>query len=108
MENMTRALQPDLMAYIGTLIFILLAYITFRMFVRAAVNSKDVDLDEAAATRLRKLARNIALGIVILTLLSAVFRVMTYSAVNRMPRSDVDGSAVYDTMRKNAKPAPKQ
>jgi uncharacterized membrane protein YedE/YeeE len=100
MENMTRALQPELMTYIGFIILALAVYLAGWWLGKLNINN-GFELD---GKNFRRWGRNVALFVVLFTLFVAAYRVATYSAVNRVPRSDVDGSAVYDTMRKNAEP----
>ena len=100
MENMARALQPDIMGYIGFIIFALVIYLIGWWLSKQKIDH-GFELD---GKDIRRWGRNIATCIIALTLLAGGYRVLTYSAVNRMPRSDVDGSAVYDKMNQNAQP----
>lgn len=102
MENMIRALQPDLMGYSSALLFALLFFVIMGYF---AQNAKKVDADENDVAMLSGVRRYGTIIIVVLTLLFAAYRVAVYSSVNRVPRNDADGSAVYDRMERNANPS---
>lgn len=104
MEGMIRALQPDIMGYVGLLTAALVVFVGFMYAASKLVSTRTGTEEQARSTR--RIGRNIALALVALTLLAAVYRVATYSAVNRVPRNDVDGSAVYDRMKQNAEPTP--
>lgn len=106
MEGMLRALQPDIMAYVGALMFALVFYVLSKYFARKAIALDESESDVRSTSRV---INWIVLMIVIITLITAVFRIATYASVNRMPRNDVEGSAVYDRMNENAhQPTPAQ
>jgi len=102
MESLIRALQPSFMAYATLLILAIVVYVFGNFFV-GKISDNESGVEKAF---LRKVVRYIAVGVVLLTLVIAAFRVLTYASVNRVPRSDVDGSAVYDRMDRNAEPTP--
>ena len=106
MESMIRALQPDLMAYTTALIVALIVYLVAKYIAGKALKNGASEEDVALG---RTSARYIVIIIIILTVIAGAFRIMNFSAVNRVPRSDVNGSTVYERMNENAEPTkPKQ
>lgn len=101
-EGILRQLQPSIMALLGTLFFIaVLVWLVRRSLAKAQAEGGST-VEEAASVR-----RNtnwVAWTGVILIVIGFVWNALGIVVANRIPRADLDGTAVYDQMQKNIQP----
>jgi p-aminobenzoyl-glutamate transporter AbgT len=102
MEGLLRALQPDVMRFVGFILTTtILLFVAHRFITSSAQRGA---IDQTTVRQQRKTANQLA-GIVCLIAIAALaWRVMAFSAINRIPRADAEKSDVYEQMKKNAEP----
>jgi len=84
--GLLRSLQAEIMELVGALLAILVIW----LIVRGVVG--------VAQTRFRAWADRGASLLALVIVGGMLWHVITVATVNRMPRQDVDGSAVYERM----------
>ena len=101
-QGLLQQLQPSIMTLFGALLTIaVVVWLIRRSFAKAQAEG-GITKEEAVSIR-----RNTNWGVstlVILILIVFAWHTVTTVAINRMPHSELDGSAVYDQMQKNIQP----
>lgn len=91
-EGFLRTLQPDIGGVLGSMLFMLI----FWVIVSMVINRTRDDNPEAKSHQ-RILNWGVA-AVVIAILVLTIYGALGRMAANRIPRSDVDKSAVYERM----------
>jgi len=99
-EGFFRALQGDIWSTVWVLICVTVGFFLFRFFVKKA--NADRSNDEPMMREARKWSRIALLFVIALQLSILAFKAGSYAMANRMLRSDVDKSGVYEQMDSTA------
>jgi cell division protein FtsX len=97
-EGFFRALQGDIMSLVGGLLFVLAAWLMVRWLIGKARRD---DLDTAHGRLPLTTANRVALIVAAVIVGGFVWRAISVTSVNRMPRADLDKSGVYQQMDSN-------
>ena len=89
--GLLRSLQAEIMGLVGALLAILVIWLVLRSVIGSSVAG-------VARTRFRAWADRGASLLALVIVGGMLWHVMTVATVNRLPRQDVDGSAVYERM----------
>lgn len=100
-EGLLRALQGDIMAFIGLFFLLLLIVWSIGRVVNKLIETGNMTGDEAK--KIFKWRRGIFIFFVLLAIIVLTLRAVVFISVNRIPRADVDKSSVYEQMNSNLK-----
>ena len=92
-EGFFRAMQGDITGVVAVIVCSITTLIVYRTFLKGTRL-----LDDSVKARARKLSSNIAYFVILIALFYLGWKIVTVTASNRMPRSDVDKSGVYQQM----------
>ncbi len=98
-EGLLRQLMPSAMSAIGAIVIIIVAVWVIRSFTNRVQVTEGASIEDFKGS----------MGwlnwgskiLILLILVGFVWNALSVTAINRMPRSDLDGSAVYDQMNNN-------
>jgi NADH:ubiquinone oxidoreductase subunit 6 (subunit J) len=87
-----RSLQAEIIGLVGALLLILAIWLVIRSIIARSATGVP------AQARLRAWSNRGACVLALVIVGGMLWHVMIVAAVNRLPRQDVDGSAVYERM----------
>jgi hypothetical protein len=94
--GLLRSLQAEIMGLVGALLAILVIWLVVRSVIGRGVAG-------VAQTRFRAWADRGASLLALVIVGGMLWHVITVATANRLPRQDVDGSAVYERMDSTTK-----
>jgi len=98
-EGFFRALQGDFRSLVGWLLSVLAAWLVIRWLIgKARQNGWNTGRDEQFP---RTAANRVALIVTCVVAAGFVWRAVSVTSVNRMPRADLDKTGVYQQMDTN-------
>lgn len=100
-EGFLRAMQGEIMALVGFIIFLLFIGWIVAWLTKRAVEERKSTSEEMQ--EILKWRGKIIKLLIIISLLIFGWQAVTFIAANRIPRADVDKSSVYDQMDSNIK-----
>ena len=89
--GLLRSVQAEIMGFVGALLVILVVWVVVRSVIGRGPSG-------VARTRLRGWADRAASTLALIIVGGMLWHVITVTAVNHLPRQDVDGSPVYERM----------
>lgn len=100
-EGLMRALQPQAFALVGIIVAILVTLFRVKALGRALM-MEDTTVGEFSSWK--RVANQVAGLVIVIVLVGFIFQAATQTFSLRVPRSDVDGSGVYQQMENVAQP----
>jgi hypothetical protein len=102
-EGLLRQLLPSAVGLVGFIVFVLVVLWVFRSFAAKAQTADGLSVEETEYSV--GWAGWTARVLIVLAGVAFIWNAISVVTANRTPRSDLDGTAVYEQMKKNIKPS---